>query len=144
MTKHTSRPQTVTQPPPLTPKTRHQHLHNSWSQRTKHSATLPARKSTTATSTHSLHFFKSGARELASQKPDHMQNPSYKRRQEMHVLDSQSGGHLGGGVGEEGIFLPDRNQETQGVLSLLFLLFLLLDTEVRDVKVGAAAAILEL
>jgi len=30
------------------------------------------------------------------------------------------------------------------VLSLLFLLFLLLDTEVRDVKVGAAAAILEL
>lgn len=30
------------------------------------------------------------------------------------------------------------------MLSLLFLLFLLLDTEVRDVMVGAAAAILEL
>ena len=30
------------------------------------------------------------------------------------------------------------------MLSLLFLLFLLLDTEVRDVKVGAATAILEL
>ena len=90
MPKHTSRTQTVTQPPPLIPETRHRHLHDSWSQRTKHSAILLARKFTTVTSTHSLHFSKSGARELVLWKPDHMQNPSYKGGWEMHVLVSQS------------------------------------------------------
>ena len=54
------------------------------------------------------------------------------------------GGYLGGVVGGGAIFLLDRNLETQRVLSLPFLLFLFLDTEVRDVMVAAAAAILEL